>query len=428
MTGDVNNVVGASHDVEVAVLVSVAGVRGFIIPGKFVQIGFDEPVVSVPQRRQARRRQRQLDADRPDSAVFYPFIVRPQDVHVPARRRLGRRARLDRKFVQANAIGGNGPTGFRLPPVIDHRHADLFLGPVKRIGIGALAGQEQITEMRKIEILHQRTVRIFALDGAERRRRSEQDIDLVVADHPPERTGVGCPHRLAFVKNGGAAVKQRRVNDVGMADDPADIGRRPVYVTGIHPVDVLHRPLQGDKMPAIVADHALGLAGGARRVEDVKRVGRQNRHAIGRIRIGHGLGPVDVAAGCQFRLGFRALKDDAMLGLVRRDVDGAVQQRHVFDDPADLDPAGGRYHDLGLGVVNADRQFVRREPAEDHGMNRADARARQHGDGGFGYHRHVDDDPVALLHPGRLQHAGKLRNLVGKFPIGEFPDHSAGHG
>src|SRR6267154_701661 len=43
-------------------------------------------------------------------------------------------------------------------------------------------------------------------------------------------------------------------------------------------VKILHRPLQRDHVAAVVADHALRDAGGARGVEDIERIGGADRH------------------------------------------------------------------------------------------------------------------------------------------------------
>jgi hypothetical protein len=62
VAGDVDDVVGARHDEEVAVLVHVAGIGRLVVAGELVEIGA-EALIGVPQRRQAARRQRQLDDD-----------------------------------------------------------------------------------------------------------------------------------------------------------------------------------------------------------------------------------------------------------------------------------------------------------------------------------------------------------------------------
>ena len=147
---------------------------------------------------------------------------------------------------------------------------------------------------------------------------------LVLRDHPPERAGVGRADRLALVEDRRAAVQQRRVDDVGVADHPADVGGRPEHLARLDAVDVLHRPVERDGVAAVVAHDALGLAGRARGVEDVERIGRRDRHAVGRLRPppsprpSRGRGPASSSAS---RL--RPLQDDAALGLVLGQVDRA---------------------------------------------------------------------------------------------------------
>ena len=105
-------------------------------------------------------------------------------------------------------------------------------------------------------------------------------LHAVLGRDPPERARVGGADRLALVEHGRRAEQQRAVDDVGVADDPADIGGGPVHVAGLGVVDVPHGPQQRDGVPAVVAHDALGLAGGARRVEHVERVGRGDGHRV----------------------------------------------------------------------------------------------------------------------------------------------------
>ena len=52
-------------------------------------------------------------------------------------------------------------------------------------------------------------------------------------------------------------------------------------------------------------------------------------------------------------------------------------------------------------------------------MNRADARAAEHGHGGFGNHRHVNRHAVALLDAERFQDVGELADLRVQFRVGD---------
>ena len=264
--------------------------------------------------------------------------------------------------------------------------------------------------------------RVFLLDRAERGRRGEQRRDPVPRYDPPERAGIGGADRLALVDDRRVAVQQGRVADVAVADHPADVGGRPEDLARIHVVDVLHRPLQRHGMAAVVAHDALGLAGRARGVEDVERVGRGDRHAVGRLRAGERLVPVEIAAADQLGAGLRPGQDDAALGPVRGERDRAVQERLVGDHPAGLDAAGRRDHELGPGVVDPGRELGCCEAAEHDRMHSTDPRAAEHRDQGFRHHRHVDDDPVAVADALPAQHPGEARDLALQLPERQRPD------
>ncbi len=62
----------------------------------------------------------------------------------------------------------------------------------------------------------------------------------------------------------------------------------------------------------------------------------------------------------------------------------------------------------------------RREAAEYHRMDRANARAGENGDRGLRNHRHVDGDTVALLDAARFQHVGETADLGVQLFVGEF--------
>ena len=185
-------------------------------------------------------------------------------------------------------------------------------------------------------LLQEVAVRVGALDGAEGSRRGEQDLDLMLLDDPPENAGVRRSDRLALEQDRRASGDQRRIDDVGMPDHPADVGCRPVDVTRLDIIDVRHRPLQRHRVPAIVADNAFRLAGGTRGVEDIERISRLYRHRRQLLYPVMRLVPFEITPchqiGCQ-RL---ALVDDAIVGLVARQLDGLVEKRLVRNDPVRL--------------------------------------------------------------------------------------------
>ncbi len=68
-----------------------------------------------------------------------------------------------------------------------------------------------------------------------------------------------------------------------------------------------------------------------------------------------------------------ALLDDHGFGLMGGQLERAVEQRLVLDHAAGLDAARRRHDHLRRGVVDADRQLVCCEAAEDDRVHRADA-------------------------------------------------------
>ena len=270
-------------------------------------------------------------------------------------------------------------------------------------------------------------LRVLLLDGAERGRGREERIDPVLGAHAPERPGVGRAHRLALVEDGGAALEERGVDDVGVPDHPADVRGRPVHLAGPDAVDALHAPLERDGVARAVADHALGLAGGARGVEDVEGVGGIDGHALdGRAAGGH-LVPVEVASGPEGRLFLGPLKDHAPLRAVTGHLDRLVQERLVGHHAVHLDAARGGEDHSRAGVVDASGQLPGRESSEDDGVDGPDARAGEHPDDRLRHHGHVEDDPVALLDAELAEGSGKARDLVAQLGV-RVGAHGAGDG
>ena len=74
---------------------------------------------------------------------------------------------------------------------------------------------------------------------------------------------------------------------------------------------------------------------------------------------------------------------------------------------------------IGAAVLQAVLDALRAEAAEHHAVHRADARARQHGDGRLRNHRHVDEHAVAGLDALCLEHIGELAHFHVKLRIGQ---------
>ena len=105
----------------------------------------------------------------------------------------------------------------------------------------------------------------------------------------------------------------------------------------------------------------------------------------------------------------------AVLGQFQR----AIDQRLVLDDPLELQPTGSRQQQHRARIVDTQCQLIGCKSAEYHRVNSSDARASQHGHGGLGHHRHVDDDAIAFLYPKLAQQAGQSRDFFAKLKVGE---------
>ena len=224
--------------------------------------------------------------------------------------------------------------------MVDDRHVQVLAQPMVGRRVQALAGDELVAQRGDVVIPHEQAVRVLLLHGAESRGGHKEAIHAVVLDDPPKHAGIRGAHRLALEEHRRAAAQQRAVNDVGVPDHPADVRGGPEHVARIDPVDGLHAPVQRHRMAAVVAHHALGLAGGAGGVEDVERVMGIHRHPVGAFAARLPSGPVEVPARRQRRLALRPLQHHAMGHRLLGQAQRLVEQGLVGDDVGHLDAAG----------------------------------------------------------------------------------------
>ena len=206
---------------------------------------------------------------------------------------------------------------------------------------------------------------ILALDRAESGWGCEEAPDVVLGNHTPEGSGVGSADGLAFEHYGGVSMYQRSVADIAVADDPADIRGSPEDLSRLHVVYVSHRPVQRNEMAACRADNALGLAGGAGSIQNIRRVIAFHMDAGSRAGVFLCRMPIEVAAvgNPRFRLG--ALENQREFRLVGSHFNGSVEQWLVFHDAAGLDAARRGENRLGLGIVDADSKLARCKTSKD---------------------------------------------------------------
>src|SRR5437870_6008630 len=127
--------------------------------------------------------------------------------------------------------------------------------------------------------------------------RGVQNIYLVAVNNAPEAVGLRKVRR-AFVHQSGRAILQWSIDDVAMARHPTDVRSAPVRVFFFEIEYPLGGEISGDGISAGSVDHAFGFAGGAGRVQDIKRMFGVERLSGTVIRsFGHKLVPPVVAAG-----------------------------------------------------------------------------------------------------------------------------------
>ena len=108
------------------------------------------------------------------------------------------------------------------------------------------------------------------------------------------------------------------------------------------------------------------------------------------------------------------LLDARAVAVGESEVDRGLERRNLALSVA----AVGRDDELRAGVVDAGSQAVGREPAEDDGVDRADARDGEHRGDRLGDHRQVDRDAVAFADAEALKDVRDALDLVGQLGIG----------
>jgi hypothetical protein len=243
--------------------------------------------------------------------------------------------------------------------------------------------------------------------------------DAVALDDLPEAV-LGRVVGHALVHHRGGPVGQRPVDDVAVPGDPADVGRAPVDV-GVG-LEVEHVAVgEGDlgEVAAGGVHDALGLAGGARGVEQVEQVLAVHRlaRAVGLLAV-HGLVPPQVAALIHLDVVLAALDDQHVLdrgGVGQRLVRVGLERR---DLAAPVAAVGGDQH-LRLGVVDAVAQRRGGEATEHHRVRGADPCAGEHDRRQLGDHRQVDRHAVALGDAQLLERVGGPLDVLEQPRVGD---------
>ena len=209
VAGNVDDVVGAAHDVDVAVFVDATAVTGQVGALNRRQVRIDVAFVVTPHGCECSGRKRQADDDEAFFTRFHFVAGSVDNPHVVAGNRHGGRARFDGVFVQADGVGRNRPPGFGLPPVVEHRNVpasglgELFGRPLVGFGVEALSGLDPRAQVAHGVLGHEFAFGVFLADDAHGGRGAVEQAHVVFVDHPEERAGIRHSDGLAFEHDGG---------------------------------------------------------------------------------------------------------------------------------------------------------------------------------------------------------------------------------
>ena len=422
MAGNINHVIDAPHDPEIAALVAPRAVASKVHAGDTREVRVDEPLpIAVDTAQHPRpgfaNNQQPTDVGR----LLFALIVDHSRIDAKERQRTRAGHRRRRAGQRRNHV----PAGFRLPPCINDRTPLTPNDPAiphPRLGIDRLAHRAQYLQTRKIVFgwmfsapLHKRA------DGG---RRGVKLRDLVTLHDVPEAI-VSREVRRALIHQRRNAGGQDAVDDVAVARDPTDICGAPEHLALIrHEIENIFAGEVGvDHIPAGGVNDTLGFTRRAGGVQQEQHVFAVHRFA-GAVVAGRicSLIPPDVAAVIPVDFILAAFQHDRVANFVRgagKSVASLIDIRLERNDLAAPVPAISGDDDLAVGILHAIDDCLGAESAEDHRMHGADPRAGEHGDRQLRQHTHVDRNDVTLLDAKILEHVGKLAHLALQIVVGK---------
>ncbi len=248
---------------------------------------------------------------------------------------------------------------------------------------------------------------------ANRGRGGKHPVNLVFLDNFPPDPAVRV-RRQSFVNNSRHACQQRRVNDIGVADDPADIRCAKEYAARLAAKNGVHRGCQRHRITADVALDAFRFAGSAGGVKNARSfIGFQPRHRHSRAEMLLAQrGKIQIAPIHPRHFRQPSVHQQNVFRLMLRLRNSVIKQLFIRQDFTAPRSGIRRHNQRRSGIVNARRHAVRGKTAKDHRMDRANARAGQQGYLRFGNHRHIDQYAIATLHAQRQQHGGHSVDFI----------------
>jgi hypothetical protein len=201
---------------------------------------------------------------------------------------------------------------------------------------------------------------------------------------------------------------------VAVAGDPTDIGGAPIDVLVVVVEGIAEGRGGVEQVAGSGVENALRLPGRPGRVEDEERI--LGIHPLdvavpSDVRSTNLLVVPEVSSGLHVDARTRPGDDDDRLD-GRALVKGVVSLGFEGHDATAADSFVGRDEKLGTAILDPVAERRGGEATEDDRVDRADARAGEHGDDELGDHRHIDRDAIALADPVLPEDVRELAHLV----------------
>ena len=309
---DVHDVIDATQQPDVTVVVVAGAITGKVFVAELVPIRFLEALGVAPDS--AQHGGPGLGNNEESTRVVgLNDTVFVDDLEVDAGNGNLRASGFQRR--DAGEGRDHDRAGLGLPPgVHDRRFAapNTVVVPDPGLGVNGLAHRTQHTDAGEVELLRNLTAELHErTDGGGRR---VQNGDLVLLDQFPPATGVRAVGG-SFKEQLRGAIGERRVDHVGVAGDPADVGGAPVDIRFRMQVeDILVGEGTLGQITTAGMQDALGLSRGATGVQNEEgMLGREAQSLVLGVDAGELFVPPDVAVGLPHNVVVAALDDQHVL-------------------------------------------------------------------------------------------------------------------
>ena len=400
VAGNVDTVVYASQDPEIAVLVHFRTVAG-LVAAKATEVGLVLCLIVVDAKHDAGPG---LANDKVAGLAILACVHVGRggiahDGGVNAWQRS-----CGGTGLQACGIGqgrNHGAAGLGLPPRVHDGQfavADVAVVPLPDLWAYGFANGPQDAQGAQIVALAPGLAQ--AHEGADDSGGSVEDVHAELFHYAPVAVGLG-PGGHALEHEDSGTKGQGAVDAIGVASDPAYVCSAPVHVVVVH----VKEPLGGvggiGEIAACGVQNTSGLAGAAACVQQKERI--RGIHALARVIHVQGevldqIVPPDVTVGLHLDVFKVGVVHDNHMG------DGGA----LFDDGikiglerlflAGTNGSVGSDHDLGLGALDTAAHATLGIAGENGCVDGTDTCAGEHGYDELRDHGHVEGHTIALAH------------------------------